>query len=50
MRGATPPLPQYAFMEWCLVKMHRANFTFTFDQILICCQAIAALVVLERPL
>jgi hypothetical protein len=29
MRGAIPPLPQYAFMEWCLVK-HRYNFTFTF--------------------
>jgi hypothetical protein len=24
-----PPLPQYAFMAWCLVK-HRDNFTFTF--------------------
>jgi hypothetical protein len=29
MRGAIPPLPQYAFMAWCLVK-HRDNFTFTF--------------------
>jgi hypothetical protein len=28
MRGATPPLPQYVFMAWCLVK-HRDNFTFT---------------------
>jgi hypothetical protein len=28
MRGAIPPLPQYAFMAWCLVK-HRDNFTFT---------------------
>jgi hypothetical protein len=27
MRGAIPPLPQYVFMEWCLVK-HRDNFTF----------------------
>jgi hypothetical protein len=27
MRGAIPPLPQYIFMEWCLVK-HRDNFTF----------------------
>jgi hypothetical protein len=26
MRGAIPPLPQYAFMAWCLVK-HRDNFT-----------------------
>jgi hypothetical protein len=29
MRGAIPPLPQYAFMAWCLVKKHRDNFTFT---------------------
>jgi hypothetical protein len=29
MRGAIPPLPQYAFMAWCLVK-HGDNFTFTF--------------------
>jgi len=27
MHGAIPPLPQYAFMAWCLVK-HRDNFTF----------------------
>jgi hypothetical protein len=27
MRGAIPPLPQYVFMVWCLVK-HRDNFTF----------------------
>jgi hypothetical protein len=27
MRGAIPPLSQYAFMAWCLVK-HRDNFTF----------------------
>jgi hypothetical protein len=25
MRGAVLPLPQYAFMVWCLVK-HRGNF------------------------
>jgi hypothetical protein len=29
MCGAIPPLPQYVFMAWCLVK-HRDNFTFTF--------------------
>jgi hypothetical protein len=29
MSRAIPPLPQYAFMEWYLVK-HRDNFTFTF--------------------
>jgi hypothetical protein len=28
MRGAIPPLPQYVFMAWYLVK-HRDNFTFT---------------------
>jgi hypothetical protein len=27
MRGDIPPLPQYVFMAWCLVK-HR-DFTFT---------------------
>jgi hypothetical protein len=27
MSGAIHPLPQYAFMAWCLVK-HRDNFTF----------------------
>jgi hypothetical protein len=26
MSGAIPPLPQYVFMAWCLVK-HRDNFT-----------------------
>jgi hypothetical protein len=26
MNGAIPPLPQYAFMAWFLVK-HRDNFT-----------------------
>jgi hypothetical protein len=25
MRGAVPPLPQYGFMVWCLVK-HRDDF------------------------
>jgi hypothetical protein len=25
MSGAIPPLPQYAFMAWCLVE-HRDNF------------------------
>jgi hypothetical protein len=31
MRGAVPPLPQYVFMVWYLVK-HRDNFTFTFAE------------------
>jgi hypothetical protein len=31
MRGAIPPLPEYAFMTWCSVKkQHRNNFNFTF--------------------
>jgi hypothetical protein len=29
MRGGIPPLLQYVFMAWRLVK-HRDNFTFTF--------------------
>jgi hypothetical protein len=29
MHGTMPPLPQYAFIAWCLVK-HRDNFAFTF--------------------
>jgi hypothetical protein len=27
MSGAIPPLPEYFFMRWCLVK-HLDNFTF----------------------
>jgi uncharacterized membrane protein YbaN (DUF454 family) len=27
MSGAIPPLHQYVFIAWCLVK-HRDNFTF----------------------
>jgi hypothetical protein len=30
MHEAIPPLPQYTFTAWCLVK-HRDNFTFTFS-------------------
>jgi hypothetical protein len=33
MKGAIPPLLQYAFMAWYLVK-HRDNFTFTFTELL----------------
>jgi hypothetical protein len=29
MRGSIPPLPQYVFMAWFLVK-HRDNFTVLF--------------------
>jgi hypothetical protein len=29
MRGAIPPLPQYAFMVW-YSKKAQGNFTFTF--------------------
>jgi hypothetical protein len=32
MHGATPPLPQYAFMAWCSVKKrHRDKFTFSLQ-------------------
>jgi hypothetical protein len=30
MCGAIPLLPQYTFMEWCLVKKHRDNFTLPY--------------------
>jgi hypothetical protein len=30
MHGAIPPLSQYVFMAWCLVK-HRDDFTFTLQ-------------------
>jgi len=29
MPGAIPPLLQFVFIAWCLVK-HRGNFTFAF--------------------
>jgi hypothetical protein len=32
MSGDVPPLPQYVFMAWCLVK-RRDNFTFTFNRV-----------------
>jgi hypothetical protein len=32
MRGAVPPLPQYVFMAWCLVK-HGDSFTFAFTYV-----------------
>jgi hypothetical protein len=28
-RGYVPPIPEYVFVAWCLVK-YRDNFTFTF--------------------
>jgi hypothetical protein len=34
MHGTIPPLPQHAFVAWCLVK-HRDNFTFTFYDFII---------------
>jgi membrane protein YdbS with pleckstrin-like domain len=34
MRGAIPPLPQYVFMAWCLVR-HRYKFTFNYEETLI---------------
>jgi len=30
MHGAIPPLQQYVFTAWCLVK-HRDNFTYHFN-------------------
>jgi hypothetical protein len=42
MRGAITPLPQYAFMAWCLVK-HRDNFTFTFSVVDFCVSVIYVL-------
>jgi hypothetical protein len=30
MRGAIPPLPQYAFMAWCLVKAQRQLYLLPF--------------------
>jgi len=31
MRGPIPPLPQYTFMAWCLVK-RRDDFTISFTR------------------
>jgi len=31
MHGVVSQLPQYSFMEWCLV-MYRHDFTFTFTK------------------
>jgi hypothetical protein len=33
MRGAIPPLPQYAFMAWCSTTKHRDNFYFTCEHV-----------------
>jgi hypothetical protein len=30
LHGAIPPLPQYAFMEWCSVKSTGTTLPFTF--------------------
>jgi hypothetical protein len=30
MRGAIPPLPQYAFMAWCSVNAEGQLLSFTF--------------------
>jgi len=32
MRGAIQPLPQYAFMAWCLVK-YRGEFTLLYQHL-----------------
>jgi len=39
MNGAIRPLPQYAFMTWCLVKKHRDNFT-TFQSCMVSLTAV----------
>jgi hypothetical protein len=31
MRGGIPPLPQYAFMAWCLVKLYVTLRYFMFS-------------------
>jgi hypothetical protein len=31
MNGSVHPLPQCAFVAWCLVKKHRDTFTFTLS-------------------
>jgi hypothetical protein len=43
MHGAIPPLSQYVFMSWCLVK-HRHNFTFSCQVISGPCSKITSLV------
>jgi len=35
MRGAVPPLPQYAFNAWCLVKAQGQLYLFTFTSTLL---------------
>jgi len=30
MRGAIPPLPQYVFMAWCLVKQRDFTYLLTY--------------------
>jgi hypothetical protein len=33
MSGVIPPLPQYAFMEWCLVKAQGQLYLYLFTMI-----------------
>jgi len=34
MRGGIPPLPQYVFMAWCLVK-HRETLPYLLHKLLV---------------
>jgi len=35
MHRTTPPLPQYVFMAWCLVK-HRSSYVITMLCVCVC--------------
>jgi hypothetical protein len=49
MRGAIPPLHQYAFMAWCLVKQ-RDNLTLTSIYIHKRCNTLVGKIKGKRPL
>jgi hypothetical protein len=35
MRGAIPPLPQYAFMAWCLVKAQGQLYLYLLGEFML---------------
>jgi hypothetical protein len=47
MSGAIPPLPQYAFMAWYLVK-HRDKFTFTLLLVVVVVVVVVVMVEVEE--
>jgi len=49
MRGAIPPLPQYALMAWCSVKKQRDSFIFTFNFTTTKCEGLGYKISLESP-